>query len=269
MQTPTVKKQCREPLRRRASASRLLAVLGLGMSCFGCMAHSKYMQEMPAPVPALAPTASAARVVFVRPSGMAGAIKFMIIDQNGRFIGESTANSHFAVDVPPGEYLFIAEGENTAVMHANVAANHLYYVEVTAKMGILIARVALEPIKPGSEAWNELQQSLAETQRLTPLAQAGQAALAAKSKAIVDRIANAKSKWADYSAQDRAELSLEPSDGVAGPEAPQNVAAALPAPTAPAPGPAPSQPTTPALPATSAPPAPASSPPAAAGPPGS
>lgn len=211
----------------------LLVVVALGLGSSACVAHSKYMKEVALPLEEIVPSASTARVVFVRPSAMGSAVKFMIIDQNGRFLGEATASSHFAVDLAPGEYLFIAEGENTAVMHANLAANHVYYAEVLAKMGLLIARVALEPIKPGTDAWQALPELLTDTQRYAPLLEAGQASLAENPNTIAKRIANAKSNWADLSADERAELSLEPNDGVAGPTAASAPVAPPPAAAAP------------------------------------
>jgi hypothetical protein len=196
------------------------AMLTICVGGTGC-ASSKYMKEVVAPATPPAPSPDAATVVFLRPSSIGSAIIFTVIDQYGRFLGDSTASGHFSTQLPPGEYLFIAEGENTAVMHANLAPNRLYYVQVDAKMGILSARVGLEPIKPTSEAWRELPEMLRETTRFEPLTQQGQAALARKATVIAKRIANAKEKWAGYDSAERAELSLEPADGFSGPEQPQ------------------------------------------------
>ncbi len=203
-----------------------LLLLSLCITQIGCTATSQYMTAVPPPAAALAPAAGKATVVFIRSSGLGGAIKFMIIEQNGRFMGESTAGGHFPAILAPGEYLFIAEGENTAVMHANLAPDRLYYVDVDPKMGVFSARVGLEPIKPGSDAWRKVPEMLNDTKRFIPLIPQGQAALDAESSDIQKRVANAKSKWAGYSPAERAELSLEPGDGVGtkAPAAPQPVA---------------------------------------------
>lgn len=195
------------------------------------------MTAVPPPAPALAPAAGKATVVFLRSSGLGPAIKFMIIDQIGHFVGESTAGGHFPAELAPGEYLFIAEGENTAVMHANLAPDRLYYVEVDPKMGFFKARVGLKPIKPGSDIWKKVPEMLGSTDRYVPMVQAGQAELDANAADIQERIANAKGKWAGYSPAERAELSLEPNDGAQQkvPAAPQLVVPQPPTPVVPAP----------------------------------
>jgi hypothetical protein len=197
----------------RRGFSALLLFMGATLS--GCTATSKYMAKALEPVPALAPAPGVATVAFMRPSSIGGMIKFMIIDQNGRFVGESTAGASFAVALPPGEYLFIGEGENTAVMHATLAPERLYYVEVESKMGVLYSRVGFEPIKPGSDGWQKVSEMLRDTQRFVPLAKEGQAAIDARPDVIQKRIASAKEKWAGYTEAERAELGLEPNDGVA------------------------------------------------------
>jgi hypothetical protein len=219
------------PVKQCAGGALLITLLA---TASGCMATSKYMTAAPVPAPALAAAPSVATVAFLRPSMLGTAVKFMIIDQNGRFVGESTAGASFAVQMPPGEYLFIAEGENTAVLHANLGPDRLYYVEIDPKMGVFSARVGLEPIKPGSDAWQKLPEMLQSTTRFVPLAQDGQAAVDAEAATIQKRIASAKEKWAGYSPEERAERSLEAVDGApAQPAAQPAPAVAPPAPPAP------------------------------------
>jgi hypothetical protein len=196
------------------------------------------MAPAPAPAPAFAPAHGVATVAFLRPSGLGSAITFMIIDHNGRFLGDSTAGASFSVQLPPGEYLFIAEGENTAVMHANLGAERLYYIEVVPKMGLLSARVGLEPIKPGTDAWRKLPETIPDTTRLVPLFREGQAAIDATPDVIQKRIATAKEKWAGYSPAERVELGLEPADGIAGQAPPGAPIASPPPPPATQPAPA-------------------------------
>jgi hypothetical protein len=248
-------------------ASSMLAVFFVALT--GCTATSKYMTPVPSPAPPLAPTPGMAEVVFLRPSGLGSAILFTIVDQNGRFVGDSTAGAHFVTLLPPGEYLFIAEGENTAVMHANLAPGRLYYVEVVPKMGVFSARVGLEPIKPNGPAWAKVSEMLHDTSRFVPLPREGQAALDATASVIQSRVANAKKKWADYSPAERAESSLQPDDGVGG-----AAIAAVPSPPAgpPGNGPAPTPASAPGAPPAATPArtnAPAGAPPPAFAPPGS
>src|SRR5205814_6740720 len=102
---------------------------------------------------------------------------FTIVDHNGRFVGEAVAESHFAVTVPPGEYLFIADAENTDVVHANLAPGLVYYIAVAAQMGAFSAGVNMDPIKPTEEEWRKIPEYLKESKRLVSLLSAGQGEL--------------------------------------------------------------------------------------------
>src|SRR5215469_7514801 len=96
-----------------------VALLGLA----GCAGSSEYMREV-RPAPPIAAPADHAVVVFVRPSGLAFAINFAIIDQDGHWMGDAVSQSHFAVAVPPGEYTFIGWAENTDIVKASLAPGH-------------------------------------------------------------------------------------------------------------------------------------------------
>ena len=134
------------------------------------------MAAVPSPASALEPTSGNATVVFLRPSGLGSLITFMMIDQNGHSLairlraGIFQWNCHL-------ENICSSLRENTAVMHANLAPNDLYYIEVDPKMGVFSARVGLQPIKPGSKAWREVPEKLGSTKRFVPIVQAGQAKL--------------------------------------------------------------------------------------------
>src|SRR5258708_29744080 len=84
-----------------------------------CSGSSQYMKEVTAPQPITA-TADKATIVFVRPSGMGFAVNFAILDQQGHWVGDAVAQSHFAVALPPGQYMFVAWAENTATLTANL-----------------------------------------------------------------------------------------------------------------------------------------------------
>src|SRR4051812_454101 len=100
---------------------RFVAVLFLALAVTGCTASSKYMRELP-PGSAPQPSPEAATVIFVRHSGLGGAIRTTIIDEHGDFVGDSLAHAAFARKYPPGRHLFVAWAENTDVLQADLAA---------------------------------------------------------------------------------------------------------------------------------------------------
>jgi len=208
--------------------------VALGVSLFGCVGSSHLMADAPASAAPIAPSAGVASVVFARPSSFGWAVNFTIVDHNGRFIGDAVANSHFAVQVPPGEYFFIADGENTEVVHATLAPGKVYYVEVAARMGILTARVSIEPLRRDTDAWRAIVGSLAATRRLVPLSSTGQAEIDRNAKAVQRRVERAKQRWAELSPAERAARTLAPDDGTgdthSGPPVPSS-APATPQPT--------------------------------------
>ena len=101
----------------------------LGLTSAGCAGSSKYMVEVASPSP-ITTAADRASVVFVRPSGMGFAMKFAILDQRGNWLGDAVAKGHFAVSLPPGEYLFVGWAENTAALKATLSGGKVYYVKV-------------------------------------------------------------------------------------------------------------------------------------------
>src|SRR5688500_8455849 len=141
---------------------RALAVLIAAASMLvGCGAGSDYMR--PGAAPKLEAEAETARVVFLRPSGFASAIKTTILDGHGQFLGDSLPTSYFVVDLPAGEHVFVAWAENTSALRAKLAPGKVYYVEVSPKMGAWSARVGLLALSPRSEECAELQGWLADS----------------------------------------------------------------------------------------------------------
>jgi hypothetical protein len=181
------------------------------LSVTGCTASSEFMRPATAGVPPAA--GEQAQVVFIRPSGYAGAIKTTIVGGHGEFLGDSLAESYFAVSMPPGEHMFIAWAENTAVLRANLAPGKTYYVEVSPKMGAWSARMHLMALKPGSENWGELQSWLAASSRLEPDRQAGQSYLAGRQDDVAERLRRANEALTEYTPEELAERTLGPDDG--------------------------------------------------------
>jgi hypothetical protein len=188
----------------------LLLPLLLGTGCTG---SSKYMFEPRLPVPNIAPP-NAALVVFLRPSSYASRTVTTILDDQGVFLGDSVAETQFAVAIPPGPHLFLAWGENTAPLIADLLPGRVYYVEVSPGWGFFSPRVQLLAITPKTENWKELGSWLTECSQLVPDIAAGQAYLSARHEAVGKRIVSARERVNQLDDEERGARTLHPEDGV-------------------------------------------------------
>jgi len=176
----------------------------------GCAGHSDLMAKAPSTY-ASSVTPSSATIVFFRDSGVAYAVNFAILDHAANFLGDAVARSDFSVQVPPGRYFLVAKGgEGTDAVRAEVAAGHVYYVRVIPRMGMWLAGVELDPIKPGEQEWQRLSTWLTRTDHLTPLVPKVPVGLSASP--LPDWAANT---WRQLSPAERASHTLAPTDGLA------------------------------------------------------
>jgi hypothetical protein len=206
----------------------LLGVAALGLALAGCAGSSQYMKEVMAPQPITAP-ADRASVVFVRPSGLGFAVNYTIVDHHGQWVGDSVAESQFAVTLPPGEYLFVAWAGNTAALKATLAPGRVYYVEVIPVMGAFVPMMKLEALTPRHSDWPNVPKWLKETKTLEPLP-AGAASIQAKQADVLEHVASARENWQGYSAEEKQERTLRPEDGVAAASSPAVAAGSAPSP---------------------------------------
>lgn len=188
-------------------------VLALGLTLLsGCTTRSEYMLAPTTPEP-MGPSASAATVVFVRPSTMRPTNVVTIFDAQGRFLGDAQTGSHFSVKVSPGKHLFIAWAENTAPLEADLLAGRIYYVEVAPAIGALSARVHLLTISPRVGAWANLPYLLADTDRLIADERSGQAYLDSRQSDVADRVRRAWEVLNELTLDQLGERTLYPGDG--------------------------------------------------------
>lgn len=167
------------------------------------------MAEARPGTPAVGPVVGKATVVFVRPGVLGFLVNFSVLDHQGNFLGESVAKSHFAIQVPPGEYFFLAKAENTDVVHAKLGAGRIYFVGVTPRFGTTHARVALSAIKPSQPEWSTLRRSMAVTTRLVPVRNA-----LPEPTPLTDSAGSwATMMWALLSEPEQTRRTLEPGDG--------------------------------------------------------
>jgi hypothetical protein len=189
-----------------------VALLAATAATTACAGSSPYMKELAAPQTMLAP-ADKAVVTFVRPSGMGFAINFAILDQEGHWIGDAVAKSHFAVSLNPGTYTFIGWAENTAALKATLAEGRTYYVEVVPSMGFGSAHVTLEALTPRDEDWKELPGWMHDTQGLEALP-AGAEYIAGRHDDAMKKVAAAAENWEKYSNEEKDARTLRVEDGI-------------------------------------------------------
>lgn len=197
-----------------------IAMLGVTVIALtGCSGHSDLMAKAPSTY-ASAVTPSRATIVFFRDSGVAYAVNFAILDQAANFLGDAVARSDFSVQVPPGRYFLVAKGgEGTDAVQAEVAAGHVYYVRVIPRMGMWLAGVELDPIKPAEQEWQRLSKWLTQTNHLTPVVPKVPVGLSASP--LPEWAAKA---WGELSPAERAARTLFPTDGLAFSSSPAVVA---------------------------------------------
>ena len=176
----------------------------------GCAGHSDFMAKAPSTY-ASSVTPSSATIVFFRDSGMGFAVNFAILDQAANFLGDAVARSDFSVQVPPGRYFLVAKGgEGTDAVQAEVAAGHVYYVRVVPRMGMWLAGVELDPIKPDEREWQQLSSWLGKTNHLTPLVPKVPVGFSGPSLPEW-----AAQTWGALSPAERVKRTIVPTDGLA------------------------------------------------------
>jgi hypothetical protein len=183
--------------------------LTLSLWLFACNATSTAMRPIGHVAVVGAP--DAATIVFVRPSGWKGEDRTTILDEHGRFLGDSLASSYFAVRVPPGENVFVSCSSNTAALRAIVAPKKIYFVEVSPRLGLFATRFALLAVHPGAPSGKRLDRWMTESAAYVPDEQAGQAMSRAHGNEGCFR--RARAVLDDYSEADLRARTLLPDDG--------------------------------------------------------
>lgn len=88
-------------------------------------------------------------------------VKFSIYDGD-IFLGKLGAKKHFAYECDPGEHVFIAKGENTFYVDANLEEGKTYVMDLKIKVGIISARVSLNPIGQSNKKFEKEKKKILE-----------------------------------------------------------------------------------------------------------
>lgn len=123
---------------------------------------SMFAQENEAKNESLAkPSNGKCMVYFARRESGAFLIKFGIYDKD-LFLGKLGVNKYFAYECNPGEHVFIGKGENTYYLDANLEEGKTYVIDLKMKMGIMTARISLEPLDKSNKKYEKERKKFLE-----------------------------------------------------------------------------------------------------------
>ena len=167
------------------------------------------------------PTADRAQLIFMRSSALGGAVQSTVFDATStdpEFIGILSTGKKLSYSVDPGEHVFMVIGESADFMEANLAEGKTYYAMVTPRMGAWKARFSMHPVRNGAEGKfqyesDRFQGWLKKTSFVENTTES-----IAWFNANLDSIVSKQTKywevWQQKSAEDLAERTLNPDDGL-------------------------------------------------------
>lgn len=88
-------------------------------------------------------------------------VKFSVYDGD-LFLGKLGAKKYFAYECDPGEHVFIAKGENTSYIDANLEEGKTYVIDLKIKVGIISARVNLDPLDQSHKKYEKEKKKFLE-----------------------------------------------------------------------------------------------------------
>jgi hypothetical protein len=184
----------------------------LALLASGCASAARYMTEIKPPQRIQA-TPDRAVVVFVRPSKFAFAVSANVLDENGRFLGDSPAKGHFAAYVPPGRHTFVVWAENTDALVADLAPGRICFVEVYATPGAFSAQMHLKAIKPSLPNWAQRDEWMLHTTQFLVDEPRGQENLYRKgAERVQERIRRGLEHMSRYGGEQLDSRTLSPAD---------------------------------------------------------
>jgi len=136
-----------------------------------------------------------------------------ILDEEGRFLGDSLPSGCFTAHVQPGRRMFIGVGANTAALDATLEAGRIYYVEVVIRLGSISSRAQLFGVHPGKDSDAQLRRWWRECDHYQVESAAGQRSWQEREAERIDRVRRAREQIARFSDDERARRSLGPEDG--------------------------------------------------------
>lgn len=152
-----------------------------------------------------------ARVVFMRPAHFNHPEKLLIVDGEGRYLGDSLPESYFTADVAPGTHMFVGVGVKAAPIDAILEAGKTYYVLVQPyarfgrRTGFRLLRAL--PERDDIDGW------LRDSTRYEVDREAGQAWLDGQHDRLQPRLREASRRLWRFKAHELERRTLAKSDG--------------------------------------------------------
>jgi hypothetical protein len=172
----------------------------------GVVANSPYMRlssMVDADLRAVSP--GKARVVFLRGADARGGT-YLIIDEAGHFVGETTPNTRFFVDVAPGSHYFIGWGSGyTESLYATLVAGRTYWI-------VISHHPALWAVTRKSGLQNDIASLRRNTKEMIPNTSAGQAQLDSLGSAVGEAAQTGIETYEAYEGDAKADATLGPND---------------------------------------------------------
>lgn len=188
-------------------------ILMFSLSFFACEATTDYMFKSDKPA-AMKLSSQKSRVIFIRPGRWGKNAAPAIIDQNGKYLGESLHNSYFISEFNPGNYIFTAWWAKTNSIKATLKAGKTYYVKVYVIPGGREGQFNLFPVKKGSPEWKAKEKWMTDNPYYIPDLAGGQKMLDKTGKSSINSmIEKGKKSFDEYSDKEKARRSLLPEDG--------------------------------------------------------
>jgi len=181
-----------------------LAAFGcLIVGCIASTAQSPYMRPASGDFDPPPWMANSARVLFVREGSGSNCI---IMDERGRFLGESVPGTRFSSMVSAGEHYFIAwTGGTPEALHAKLLPGRTYWVLVSSGP-------ALWAITEAKGLTKDIPRYLSSTREMVPDSDAGQAYLDSMRAKATKAVAEGIARHHGYSATDSSDATLLPDD---------------------------------------------------------
>lgn len=201
----------------RMKLSRVLLSVCCAVGASACAASSNRIHDVAASP--LVPTESDATVVFLRPSGWGAPQLTVIIDSDGRYVGESLAKTQFIANVPPGDHTFVTATYTingwgavaSRALKAKLEPGKLYFVEIGLKLGI----ADLFAISPRTKQWTMLKEWMNATRRISSDLKAGQAFVDESRDDMKECIETALKEFAQADEELRPKITMTAEDGLA------------------------------------------------------
>ncbi|MDO6387585.1 MULTISPECIES: DUF2846 domain-containing protein [unclassified Uliginosibacterium] len=108
----------------------------------GCASVPMATPEQDAAAKSFAVTADKANVYIYRNENLGGAVKMPVV-LDGKIVGDTLAKTYIKQEVAAGSHTIVSKAENDAELKFDVVAGKNYFVWQEVKMGIWMARSAL------------------------------------------------------------------------------------------------------------------------------